>query len=149
MAPRARAADTRQGSLLARFEAAEQPAGPVEGSLDVAAELCAALSRAIKDCPLSRAEIAARMADLTGKAITEAMLNSWTSKAHDGWRFPFEFAPAFEVATGSQCLQLLLARHRGTLVMTPRDGRDAEIGRIQRQNRDNARRLRELLGGGA
>ncbi|RJF94840.1 hypothetical protein D3874_03225 [Oleomonas cavernae] len=148
MAPRARSADTRQGSLLVEFEAVGQPPGPAEGSLDIAAELCAALARAIKDCPLSRAEIAARMSDLTGKAITEAMLNSWTSKAHDGWRFPFEFAPAFEVATGSQCLQLLLARKRGTLIMTPRDGRDAEIGRLQREIRADKQRLRDLLGGG-
>ncbi|WP_333822818.1 hypothetical protein [Pinisolibacter sp.] len=140
--------DPRQTSLLAAFEAVEQPDHPADGSLAMAPEVCAALARAIKDCPLSRAEIAARMSDLTGEAISEHMLNKWTSRSSDGWRFPFEYAAAFEVATGSQALQLLLARKRGALIMTPKDGRDAEIGRAQRELKEAQRRLHALLGGG-
>lgn len=54
---------------------------------------------------------------------------------------------AFEVATGSQALQLTLARKRGALIMTPKDGRDAEIGRAQRELKEAQKRLRALLGG--
>ncbi|ODN71211.1 hypothetical protein [Methylobrevis pamukkalensis] len=129
------------------YEAALQPEEPADGSLDLAAELCATLSQAIKDCPLSRAEIAARMSDLTGKPVSEDMLNQWTAKSATAWRFPFEFAPAFEVATASQVLQLLLARHRGTVVMTKREGRDAEIGRAQRELKEKQAQLRRLMGG--
>lgn len=139
----------RQTDFLAAFEPAEQPAEPQHGSLDIAAELCATLALAIKDCPLSRAEIAARMSDLTGKTITEDTLNKWTSKAGENWRFPMEFAPAFEVATGSQSLMLLIARKRGVLIMTPKEGIDAEIGRAQREIRSMQRRLRQLIGGAA
>jgi hypothetical protein len=142
-----RSTDPRQTSLLDAFEALEQPDQPVDGSLAMAAEVCAVLARAIKDCPLSRAEIAARMSDLIGEAVSEHMLNKWTSKSSDGWRFPFEYAAAFEVATGTQALQLTLARKRGALIMTPKDGRDAEIGRAQRELKEAQRRLHSLLGG--
>lgn len=139
--------DPRQTSLLDAFEALAQPDHPVDGSLDMAAEVCAVLAKAMKECPLSRSEIAARMSDLVGEAISEHMLNKWTSRSAEGWRFPFEYAAAFEVATGSQALQLLLARKRGALIMTPKDGRDAEIGRAQRELKDAQKRLRALLGG--
>ncbi len=139
--------DPRQTHFLDAFEAAEQPEQPADGSLAMAAEVCAALGRAIKDCPSSRSEIAARMSDLVGEPISEHMLNKWTSRSSDNWRFPFEFAAAFEVATGSQALQLLLARRRGTLIMTPKDGRDAEIGRAQRELKEAQKRLQALIGG--
>jgi len=142
-----RSTDPRQTSLFDAFEALEQPDHPVDGSLDMGSEVCATLAKAIKECPLSRAEIAARMSDLTGEAISEHMLNKWTSRSSEGWRFPFEHAAAFEWATGSQALQLLLARKRGALIMTPKDGRDAAIGRAQRELKDVQKRLRELLGG--
>ena len=145
----ARTNDHRQTDFLAAFEPAEQPIEPQFGSLDIAAELCAVLALSIKECPLSRAEVAARMSDLTGKTITEDMLNKWTSKSGEAWRFPLEFAPAFEVATGSQNLMLLIARKRGVLIMTPKEGRDAEIGRAQREIRAMQRRLRQLMGGAA
>ena len=146
MARRTRS-DARQGDLLGRWAPAEQPVEPSEGSLDCGATLRAALARAIKDCPLSRAEIAERMSFTLGRPVSVAQLDSWTSPAHDAWRFPAEYAPAFEEATGSHCVQLVLARKRGTLVMTPRDGRDAAIGKAQRELKDAQRRLRELLGG--
>ncbi len=142
-----RSSDPRQTHFLDAFEAAEQPEQPADGSLAMAAEVCAALAAAIKNCPSSRAEIAARMSDLTGEPISEHMLNKWTSRSSDGWRFPFEYAAAFEVATGTRTLQLALARRRGTLIMTPKDGRDAEIGRAQRELKEAQKRLQSLIGG--
>lgn len=110
-----------------------QPPAPTAGSLDYAAELCAALSQSLKGSPLSRAEVAARMSDLTGETITESMLNSWTARSHDRHRFPFEYAAAFEVATGSLALQQLLASKRGSLVLVGQQAKDARIGQLQRQ----------------
>lgn len=144
--PRAsRRHDPRQGDMLADYEVAQQPAQPGPGSLDMAAELCAALAGAIKAAPYSRAEIAARMSDLTGKTISEDMLNKWTSKAGESWRFPMEFAVAFEFATGSHDLMLLLARKRNVVIMTPKESRDAEIGRAQRELAEKRRYLRALM----
>lgn len=146
---RAGSPDPRQGDLLAGYEMTAQSEEPAPGSLDMAAELCATLAAAIKAAPYSRAEVAARMSDLTGKPISEDMLNKWTSKAGEGWRFPMEFAAAFEVATGTQDLMLLLARKRGVVVMTRKDSRDLEIGRRKRAIRQLQVDLRKLMDGEA
>lgn len=124
--------DPRQLSLDDYYIVPEPPA-PAAGTLDYATELCATLARALKHTPLSRAEVAARMSDLTGEAISEAMLNAWTAKSHDRHRFPFEFAAAFEEACGSADLQQLLARKRGSLVLIGKQARDARLGLIRRK----------------
>ncbi|WP_341990330.1 hypothetical protein [Azorhizobium sp. AG788] len=142
-----RAPDPRQISLLDAFEQVEQPEHPAEGSLAMGPEVCATLARAIKECPLSRSEIAQRMSFLLNETISEHMLNKWTSRSSEGWRFPMEYGPAFEEATGTRALQLLFARKRGTLVMEPKDGRDAAVGRAQRELKEAQKRLRALLGG--
>lgn len=122
-----------------------RPLDPVPGSLDYAAELCGALSQAVKSSPFSRGEIAARMSDLTGARITDDMINAWTSRSHDRHRFPFEFAAAFEVACETTCLQELLARKRGSRVLVGREALDAELGRIRRQKADLAQKEKHLM----
>ena len=109
------------------------PPAPTAGSLDYANELCATLSAALKECPLSRAEVAAKMSDLTGEEISLAMINAWTAPSHGRWRFPFEYAAAFEVATGTVTLQQLLAAKRGSLVLIGKQAHDARLGQIERQ----------------
>ncbi|MEZ5648658.1 MAG: hypothetical protein R3E60_06970 [Alphaproteobacteria bacterium] len=123
----------------------------VAGSLEYAPELCGILSLALKDCPDSRAVVAAKMSDLTGQQITEAMLNAWTSPAHDRHRFPFEFAGAFEEATGTTCLQELLARKRGCKVLAGRQVLEAELGNIERsivELTNKRKRIRKQFSGG-
>lgn len=110
-----------------------EPPAPAAGSLDYAAELCATLSAALKESPLSRAEVAARMSDLTGAAISEDMLNAWTSKSHDRHRFPFEYAAAFEVATSSSALQQLLTNKRGSLLLIGKQALDAREALIDQK----------------
>ena len=124
--------DPRQLDLENYYIVPQAPE-PSAGSLAMAAELCAALSRALKETPLSRAEVAARISDLTGDVITEPMLNAWTAKSHDRHRFPFEYAAAFEVATDSTALQHLLAGKRGSLVLVGKQARDARLGLLRRK----------------
>lgn len=124
--------DPRQLSLEDYYVVPEPPA-PAEGSLEYAAELCATLSRALKQTPLSRAEVAARMSGLTGETITECMLNAWTARSHDRHRFPFEYAAAFEDVCNCCDLQQLLARKRGSLVLIGKQARDARLGLIRRR----------------
>lgn len=123
----------------------------IAGSLEYAYELCGILSRALKDCPDSRAVVAAKMSDLTGEQISEAMINAWTSPAHDRHRFPFEFAGAFEAATGTTCLQELLARKRGCKVLAGRQVLEAELGNIQRtifELNSKKKRIQKQFSGG-
>jgi len=144
--------DARQLSLDHFYEIPQPPA-PVAGSLDYSAELCAiladglALARA--DHGLSREMVAARMSELTGDQITKAMLDVFTAESHVRHRFPFEYAAAFEAATGSFSLQLLLARKRGTLVLAGDDAVDARLGQVRRkmaQLKEEERRLTRQIG---
>lgn len=142
-----RRADDRQFALDGLF-AIPQPVAPTDGSLDYESELCRTLSRALKETPLSRAGVAARMSDLTGRAITESMLNSWTAESRELHRFPFAFAAAFEEACETTCLQELVARKRGSVVLVGEDALLAELGRLERMEtdvRDRRKELRALL----
>lgn len=141
---RVRRADTATGDL---FEVPQAPAhGP--GSLDYDAELRHLLSDALKRTPLSRYEVAARMSELTGQSISKEMLDAWTAESKTPWRFPFQFAAAFEVACDTTCLQDLLARKRGCRVLVGREALLAEYGRIRQQQDElsaRERALRQLL----
>jgi hypothetical protein len=135
-----RAADTRTIDLF------DVPSAPVltGGSLDYATELRCALSDALKKTPLSRHEVAARMSELTGHDISKSMLDAWTAESKSPWRFPFEFAGAFEAACDTVCLQELLGRKRGCRVLIGEDALLAEMGKIQQSKADLAEREKAL-----
>ena len=109
------------------------PAAPVlaEGSLDYTRELNAVLSNAITGCGKSRYAVAGRMSELTGHDITKSMIDAWTADSKTEWRFPFEFAAAFEAATDSTCLQELLGRKRGSRILVGEETLLAQWGRVQ------------------
>lgn len=123
---------------------------PVGGSLEYAAELCFVLSDALKKCPKSRYEVAAEMSELTGQDISKAMLDAWTAESKTPWRFPFEFAAAFEAACATTCLQELLGRKRGSRILVGEDVLLAELGRLEKAEADillRKRLLKERLRG--
>lgn len=129
----ARARDTATADL---FEVPVAPA-PTGGSLAYHEELCAALSSAIdnaikRDIIRNRYDLAARMSELTGREITKAQIDAWTAESKTEWRFPFEYAAAFESACDSIALQELLGRKRGTRILVGEDALLAEMGRIDR-----------------
>ena len=114
------------------------------GSLDYAAELRGVLSVALKKTPKTRYEVAARMSELTGQDITKATLDAWTAESKTMWRFPFEYAAAFEEATGTTCLQQLLARKRGCKVLVGEEALLAELGRVSQMREQLAREAKAL-----
>ena len=131
------------------FEIPVAPA-PIGGSLDYDAELRHVLSDALKRTPLSRYQVAARMSELAGYTITKEMLDAWTAESKQPWRFPFQFAAAFEVACETTCLQQLLGRKRGSRILVGADALLAEYGRIKQQQADLAERekaLKKQIGG--
>jgi len=105
---------------------------PIGGSLDYATELRNELSAALKETPLSRYEVAARMSELTGADISKAMLDAWTAESKTPWRFPFEFAAAFECACATTRLQALLGRKRGSRILVGEDVLLTELGRLEK-----------------
>lgn len=133
----------RDNSTLDLFEIPLAPE-PTGGSLDYAAELCAVLGDALKKTPLSRYQVAARMSELTGQEISKAMLDAWTAESKTPWRFPFEYAAAFESACDTTCLQELLGRKRGSRILVGEDALMAELGRVTKLRDDLAHRERAL-----
>lgn len=133
----------RDTATLELFDIPRAPA-PVGGSLDYATELRCVLSEALKLTPRSRHEVAARMSELTGQDISKSMLDAWTAESKSLWRFPFEYAAAFENACETTCLQELLGRKRGSRILVGEDALVAEMGRIQKAKDELAHRERAL-----
>lgn len=138
--------NTNQLSLEGLIELPKAPPA-TGGSLSCGAELRATLAAALKETRLSRYEVAARMSELTGTEISKSQLDAWAAESRDGWRFPFEYAAAFETALGTYCLTELLARKMGYRVYMGDDIRQAEIGRISAQISDLNAKLAVLKKG--
>lgn len=130
-------------ATLDLFEIPTAPA-PIGGSLDYATELRHVLSAALKSSPFSRYDIAARMSELTGQDISKPMLDAWTAESKTPWRFPFEYAAAFESACGTTALQELLGRKRGSRILVGEETLLAELGRVEQAKAQLAHREREL-----
>lgn len=130
------------------FDVPVAPA-PVEGSMQIAAEVCGVLNGMIDDAIAGRVirnryDLAARMSELTGCEITKAQIDAWTGVSKSAWRFPLEYGPAFEVACNSNGLQELFARKRGTRVLVGEDSLLAELGRIHTSREELKQRERQL-----
>lgn len=120
------------------------PKVPLPGALAFGLPLRGLLSEMLKSCPLSRSEVAARMSELTGESITKHQLDAWTAESREGWRFPLEYLPAFEVAVESTVLTAWVASIRGGKVLMGKEAIDAEIGKLDRLREDAARKIKQL-----
>lgn len=117
---------------------------PLPGALDVGLALRHLISDLIKASPLDRYDIAARMSKLLGQEITKHQLDSWTAESREGWRFPLEYLPAFEVAVETHQITTWLADLRGCKVLVGKEALDAEIGKLERLKEEAARKIRQL-----
>lgn len=104
--------------------------GDKPGSLDIGSELKHVLSDLIKASPMSRHQIAARMSELVGHAITKDQLDSWTAESREGWRFPVAYLPAFEAALKTHELSAWLADLRGARLYVGKEALKAQLGEI-------------------
>ena len=117
---------------------------PLSVSHDLDVPLREALNAALKACPQDRHHVAAEMSRLTGRNVTRYMLDSYTADSRDDHNFPFRYAAAFEVATGSHALTQLLAQNRGCKVLVGEESLLAELGRIE-QAEANLKRRKDAL----
>ena len=100
------------------------PTAPIPGALNFNLQLRRLLSDLLKSSPISRELIAGRMSELTGEAITKHQLDSWTAESREGWRFPLEYLPAFEVACETHQVTTWLADLRGCKVLVGKEALD-------------------------
>ena len=82
----------------------------------------------MKKCPLSRAEIADRMAYFTGTKVTETMLNQFTA-SRDDVRFPLQLERAFCAAVGDYTLLTSRAELAGLRFVDDEGAALVELGR--------------------
>lgn len=137
-------------ALLDEIRQAEQ-ASQDEGSMLVRERLRVALSSALKNCSLSRWEVAGKMSHLLGCEITKFQLDAWTAESKDGHRFPAEYLPAFCRVTGDRQPLALLAEAAGLFAMPGPDALrseiqklDEEVKRISLEKRKRLQFLKEM-----
>ncbi|MCK4528635.1 hypothetical protein KAW18_14795, partial [candidate division WOR-3 bacterium] len=134
--------DDKQMSIFEYLQSlsAQSPlkTSPEEGQYKVIDPLRASLRAAIKDCPLSRPQIAGEMSHLAGESITKEMINSWTRESDEingrpGRHVPAEYLPAFCKAVGCNEPLVILGKIVGLFVLPGPEALRAEIQKINEQ----------------
>jgi hypothetical protein len=139
--------DNRQISLfeiIQNFQN-DRPAPKPVGSMNIDRTFREAISEALRWCPLSRYQVAARMSELTDTDITKTMLDSWTAESKIQNRFPAVFLSAFCEAAGTMEPLRMLGQLIGAFVLPGPDALRAEIQRIDEEiTRKQAEKRRRL-----
>lgn len=105
----------------------------IEGELDIANQLRLALLTAIKQCGLSRHQIAGEMSHLLGTEVTKTTIDSWTAESKERNRIPAEYLPAFYRVTKDLEPIRLVAESGGMFAMPGPEALRAEIQKFTEQ----------------
>ena len=120
------------------------------GVFELRRKTAESLALDIKECALSREQIADQLGDIHGRRFTRAQIDAWTAETKQH-QFPTYLLPAWTLVTGSTRLLDLLCAAAGLYLADQRDydlaalaraGLEAE--RLQKQRRE----LRSKLTGG-
>lgn len=120
----------------------------------VAASIARAVAATLRDSPLRREEVAARMTAYLGERVPKNMLDAYASEARQDHPIPVTRLIALMHATGDRRLLQMLAEPLGWAVIERRHLPMIEVAAI-REHEDELRRRREALlrqarhGGGA
>jgi hypothetical protein len=102
---------------------------PAQGSLNDAQCIRIALTDSIRACGKSRAQIAEEMSYLSGRTVTERMLNGYTAASQEDYQFPADLARAFCTATGDARVLRCIAEPQGLFVIDAKAAELIELGR--------------------
>lgn len=102
---------------------------------------------AIKQCRLSRHQIADQISVLTGNKVTVTTIDSWTAKSKPQNRIPAEYVPAFCKVTDNFDLLIILDEAAGRVSMCGPDVIRSEIQQWAEQERKarSEKRKREIF----
>lgn len=103
-----------------------------------------AIAAAIRGCGLSRDVIADEMSRLTGESISIHAINNWTAPGKTDRSMPLEYAPALAIVTGDAGALRVVAEAAGYVLLEPGDVPLYELGKITAEDRERAKRKREL-----
>jgi hypothetical protein len=126
------------------FAAVPKPASLESGVMSIKVKIAHAMSKAMKDCPFDRYEIAARMSRILGRDVSKHMLDAYAAASRDTHIPNLEFCIAFDAATEQNELLNLYASLRGCAVLVGEETLRAELGRLEMQEQDTKARKRWL-----
>ncbi|WP_163266511.1 hypothetical protein [Chelativorans alearense] len=106
----------------------------------LASRISRAVALALKDCSLSRAEVAARMSDELGYPVSESMLDAYASEAKEGHKITLERFIALVEATGCHDLLGFVAELYGYVVVPERYASLIELHLLDEHEREVQRR---------
>lgn len=112
--------------------------------VDLSLRIKTALGQALKECPLSGAEVAAAMSEMLGTPVTADTLYTYTAASKPDHQIPLLRFVAFVRATGAWWLWDLLVEDDGLVVMEGREARLAELGLLEQERAGLERRLKAL-----
>lgn len=115
------------------------------GSFSRKAAVQEALKRTLRNCQLSREEIADEMTRLVSEKITKNHIANWTAESKNGWRMPLEYAAAFYVVTGDPGVVKAALAGSGIGILDDRDFALFELGRIVAEERSRSKRKRQVM----
>lgn len=148
MSKRTKKVDVRQMSLFSilqriQEDSVQEPTS--EGEMDIADDIRLALIKAIKNCKLSRHQIAGEMSHLLGLEVSKTTIDTWTAESKDRHRIPAEYLPAFCKVTGDLEAIRLLAECGGMFAMPGPEALRAEIQKYDEEERKARAEKRKRL----
>ena len=115
------------------------------GSLSRKSAVQEALKRTLRNCQLSREEIADEMTRLVSEKITVSHIANWAAESKNGWRMPLEYAAAFFVITGDPGVIKAALYGSGIGVLDDKGYALYELGKIVAEERTRSKRKRRVM----
>ncbi len=103
-----------------------------------------AISRALKESPMTRAQIAASMSEMLGEDVSAHMLNAYASPAREEHRISLVRFKALARVTGSVWLWEAAVNGDGLTLLQGEEALLAQIGAVEQQKKALDQRLKEL-----
>ncbi len=104
-----------------------------------------ALKTTLKNCQLSRKEIAEEMTRLVTEDITENHIANWAAESKNGWRMPLEYAAAFYLITGDPGVIRAALAGSGIGVLSDKEFALFELGKIVADERSRSKKKRQVM----
>lgn len=137
--------DTRQGDL---FYEPVYPSRVASEDVDMTgfrSKLKRAMSRALKECPYDRHEVATRMAKQLGQdTFSKATLDAYTAESKESHDISLVRFRAFVRATGQFWLWDFVVADDGLTMLVGDEARLAEAALLRQQQKELAERLKKL-----
>lgn len=101
-----------------------------------------AIRLTLKDCRLSRDEIADEMSRLLGEKVSVNHIANWAAESKNGYRLPLEWAAAFCVVTNDSRVIKAALRESGINVLDDGEMVFFEIGKAVEEKRERTAKLK-------